>query len=466
MRLEPSSDGFKYCFVVPSTYLLFRRGGCVFASGNTGKTVSVLWAFHYLKSIGEVDFMIVTAPLSALERAWGDEVFRNFFDLSFAVVHGPKEKRLKLLAEDKDIYIINHDGISRGPKDAKGRRSPSDILKVLLQKLKHRKGLVVIDELAVFRNSTSDRWWSANQLVQPAEFVWGLTGTPIPNDPTDAWAQCRLLTPHRVPPYFGKFREMVMRQVRDHKWVAKEDALKTVYDAMQPAVRYSREQCIDLPPTTYITRHVELSVDQRRMYKEMFSKFKSEYAGGQLTAVNEASKRAKLLQIVCGVAYAASGDMEIQAPERVALVEELIEQAGAKVIVFVPLTGALEYVARELGKNYTVAVVNGEVSKAKRDQIFHDFQKAKDPHVLVAQPGTMSHSLTLTAANTIIWYAPIDSNEIYMQANARVPRPGQKLNTLIAHIEGSAMERKMYDKLMRQGTTQGILLEMFEEEET
>lgn len=454
---------FEHQKITAAFLTLHKRAFCLNGMGS-GKTLATLWAFHYLKQIGAVDFMIVLAPLSTLERAWGDEIFRNFFDLSFAVLHGSKERRLKLLAEDKDIFIINHDGISRGPKDARGRRSPSDILKAVIAKTRGKKVALVVDELAIYRNHGSDRWWSVDQLARHCDILWGLTGTPTPNEPTDAWAQCKLIAPSRVPEYYGGFRDMVMRKVNDFKWVAKPTALDTVYAAMQPAVRFSREQCIDLPPTTYQTRQVELSPEQKKLYAEMFAKFRTEYDGGQLTAVNAAAKAAKLLQIVCGVAYTPSGDVVIPAPKRIELVKEIIEEAGAKVIVFVPLTGALEHIAEELGKEYSVAVINGQVPKGQRDQIFHDFQASKDPRVLVAQPAAMSHGLTLTAANTIVWYAPITSNEVYEQANARIVRPGQKLNTLIVHIEGSALERKMYDRLQKKGNAQGALLDMFEED--
>jgi SNF2 family DNA or RNA helicase len=82
--------------------------------------------------------------------------------------------------------------------------------------------------------------------------------------------------------------------------------------------------------------------------------------------------------------------------------------------------------------------------------------------VLVANPGTMSHGLTLTAASVIVWFSPIHSAEIYEQANARIVRPGQKRNTLIVRMEGSDLERRMYDKLQTRTKVQGTLLSMFE----
>jgi SNF2 family DNA or RNA helicase len=137
----------------------------------------------------------------------------------------------------------------------------------------------------------------------------------------------------------------------------------------------------------------------------------------------------------------------------VELVREIIEEADAKVLVFVPLTGALKVLAAELAKDFSVEIVHGETSKNERDRIFKDFQSTKNPRVLVANPGTLSHGLTLTAANTVVWFAPINSNETYQQANARVTRPGQKLNTLIVHVEATPLERKIYDRLQGKEKT-------------
>ena len=100
------------------------------------------------------------------------------------------------------------------------------------------------------------------------------------------------------------------------------------------------------------------------------------------------------------------------------------------------------------------------MTKQQRDDILSAFQKTKDPHVLVAIPSTMSHGLSLTAANTIVFYAPITSNDVYEQACARVRRPGQKHAQLIVNIEGTPVERKMYDRLQRKSRMQGILLDL------
>jgi SNF2 family DNA or RNA helicase len=194
--------------------------------------------------------------------------------------------------------------------------------------------------------------------------------------------------------------------------------------------------------------------------------FITDVAGGeQITAVNEAVKIQKLVQIACGVAYNDKGeDVELACKPRVDAVREVIEEVGGKVIVFVPLIGTLKMLERELSKRWTVAIVNGAVPTRKRNIIFHDFQNEVNPHVIIAHPATMAHGLTLTAASTIVWYGPITSNEQYVQANGRIERIGKHHASNIVHIEGTVLERKMYARLELKQKLQGLLLDLIQEE--
>lgn len=450
---EPSTDGFKYCFMVPSTFLIFRRNGCVFASGNTGKTLSTLWAYDYLRSIGVLKKVIVVSPLSTLERTWADEIWQNFPHLECAVAYGSAEKRIAMLnRRDVDIYLINHDGLKvAGVVEALKDRDDID--------------LVILDEISqAARNAGTDRYRALNTIInkQTPRWAWGLSGTPIPNKPTDAWAQCRLLVPDKVPAYFNRFRDMVERQVTQFLWVPRQNALDVVHDAMQPAIRFSRDDCVDLPPCQYVVRQVELTTPQKKAYKDMLNKLKAEIEDGEVTAVNEAVKAQKLIQIACGSLYDDQRDvLTVDAKPRLEAVREVVEECANKVIVFVPFVSVVESVSGFLQEaGHTVECIHGSVSKGERDRIFTAFQKSDTPKVLVAQPAAMSHGLTLTAASTIVWYAPITSADTFVQANGRITRPSQKNNQLIVMIEGTEIERRYYDRLSRKQKTQGTLLDM------
>jgi SNF2 family DNA or RNA helicase len=423
---------------------------------GTGKTQAALWAYDYLRSIGKAKRLLVVSPLSTLERTWGDAIFMNFPHLEFSVLHGSKARRLKLLNQQSDVYLINHHGLEI-IQDELAKRADIDI--------------VIIDEIAQVGRTAGTNIWKAMNTVCNKQFTgsrmtWGLTGTPTPNAPTDAWAQCRLLVPHRVPPYFKRFKEAVMRQYGPFTWVPKPEAVEIVREAMQPAIRFTRDQCIDLPDCMYQTREVELTPEQKKAYKEMHNTLRTEAAEGKVLAVNEAVKMSKLVQIACGVVYGMNGEeVTIPAVPRLKVVAEIVESAATKTIVFVPFRSSVGVVANYLEQQgYSVACIHGGVSKHERDRIFSEFQKLDHPQVLVAQPAAMSHGLTLVAANTIVWYAPVTSNETYEQANGRITRPGQLHQQFIIHIEGTAIERKIYDRLKNKQKTQGLLLDLVQED--
>jgi SNF2 family DNA or RNA helicase len=173
----------------------------------------------------------------------------------------------------------------------------------------------------------------------------------------------------------------------------------------------------------------------------------------------------KLVQIACGVVYSVDGaHVELDCAPRVDQTCDIIEEAGGKVIVFVPLTGTLHMLTRELRKRWTVEVVNGAVSSSERNRIFHAFQHQPDPRILLAHPATMAHGLTLTSASTIIWYGPIASNEIYTQANGRIERIGKTQKSTVVHIEATELERRMYTRLATRQKLQGLLLDLIKQE--
>lgn len=433
---------------------MHNRAFCLSEIG-TGKSLATLWAYDYLRSIGRVQKLLVVSPLSTLERTWGDEIFINFPHLNYTVLHGDRARRLKLLKQDSDVYIINHDGVQ-----------------IILDEMNSRPdiNLVVIDEISqVARNASTNRWKALNRLINGkiVRAAWGLTGTPTPNSPMDAFAQCKLLVPETVPKYANRFRDLVMRQVSTYNWVPRDDALDRVRDAMQPSIRFTRDECVDLPPCMYETREVEMSPEQKTAYKAMMKNLHVELESGQITAVNEAVKVSKLVQIACGVAYSNEGEeVAIPSPSRLNAVMEIIEGTEHKVIVFVPFVSAVNKVASYLtSKQVAVECVHGGVSKRERDRIFKAFQGKGGPKVLLAQPAAMSHGLTLTEANTIVWFAPHFSNEVFTQANGRITRPGQKNNQFIIMLEGCPTERKLYDRLRTKQKTEGLLLDLIKQEE-
>lgn len=439
--LHHQKDTAGFATLHPRGYVLNEMG--------TMKTLSLLWAADYLMRERIIRRALIVSPLSTLNRVWGDEIFFNFPDRTFAVLHGAANRRLKLLAQHHDFYIVNFEGVDIIRKAALARK---DI------------GLIIIDELALgYRNARPDRYKAMEELIQPWHWVWGATGAPMPHSATDAWAQCRLITPHTVPKYFSHFRNMVQTKLSAFKWKDREEAKQIVYNAMQPAIRYRRDQCVDLPPTVIQTREADLTTEQRKLYKEMADKLRLEFAQGKVTAANAGVLALRLLQIAAGVVYDVNGQhIMLDCSRRLETVKEIIESAESKIIVFASFTGVVHMLHRELSKLWPTAMVYGGVSQNARSEIFAAFQRTATPRILVADPGTMSHGLTLTEANTMIWYGPPRSNDIYRQGNARITRSGQRFQANIVNIVSTRLESKRYKLFDSQESFQDTVLQMVE----
>lgn len=454
----PVMMSYDWCGSVPfdaqriTTALITMNPRCYVLNGiGTGKTRSLLFAFDYLKKQGKVNKMLVTAPLSTLRQTWEKEVLMIFPHLKVEVLHGSKAKRLAALEREADIYVINHDG-----------------LKVIYQELCARSDIDMLglDELSVYKNKQTDLWKFANEFAKRCQRVVGLTATPMPTAPTDAFGQLRMITPNTAPTTFGRFRDDTMLKINQFKFVARKDAVDKVFKLMQPSVRFTRDDCYDLPPCQYVTEEVALSEEQRKLYAKVASECASAIGNGEVKAVNEADRINKLTQIALGTVYDTERNaVELDCKPRLAVLDQLIERSDSKVIVFTPYKSSLRKLYEHISKRWPCATISGDTSTGERERIFTRFMHSDDPHVIVAHPATMSHGLTLTAASTIVWYGPPLSLEMYEQANGRITRAGQRHAQLICHIAATKLEQKIYKRLQDRAQTQGVLLDMFESQE-
>ena len=435
----------------PRAYVLNEMG--------TGKTRSAMYAIDYLIREGVIENVLIVAPLSTLSPVWDREIFQYFPHLRATVLHGSRAQRIKNLREKHHIYIINHDGVGT-------------ILPDLLEK---KIDCILIDEVGAYRNKSTNRWKQMDKLSRAGrgvKYLWGMTGSPTPNEPTDAFGLAKLITPERAPRWFKEFQRDTMTQITQFKWFPKKDANDKVFDMLQPAVRYKRDDCVELPEVSYQDIEIEPSKQVADTYKKLMGQLRIAFEEGQITAANEGVLFSKLLQISCGWVYTAKKDVvKLDNQDRVNEVKNLINDSLGKVIVFADFTHAAEGLYERITEGTRkvplpkdgVELVTGATSKKERDRIFAAFQNDDYPRVIVAHPQCMSHGLTLTAASTIIWYTPTTSLEIYQQANARITRPGQTHKGLILHLTSTPLERKLYNRLKQKAKIQGALLEMFDD---
>lgn len=433
--------------------LTMNKRAYVLNSMGTGKTSAALWSWDYLYSNKLAKKLLVVCPLSTMKFTWQREVF-NTLNHRKAVVchHNKKEKRIERLNDpEADIYIVNHDG---------AKLLHDEIMKLM------KAGVIdtiVIDELAVYRNGQSQRTKMMKVLAKGAEWVWGMTGSPMPRSPTDVWAQCQIITPSTVPKFFGHFRDMVMTKLNQFKYVPKPNAVEKAYAVMQPAVRFTMDDVTELPDVVHQTRDIPLGPVQAKVYKALTSACHAAVASHEITAANAGAVMMKLLQVATGWVYDKKrSTVTLDGNDRIQTLIDTIDEAEQKVLVFVPFIHALDGISSALTKEgIDHAVVSGQTNITERSKIFNLFQNTDTYKVLVAHPQCLAHGITLTRANVVVWYAPVTSLEIYEQANARIRRIGQKHKQLILHLQSTPVEKKIYKLLQNNQQVQDAFLEMF-----
>lgn len=427
-KLKP----FKHQMTTASFLTLHDKALCLNEAG-TGKTASVIWAVDYLMKVGEVKRTLIVCPLSIMKAAWQSDLLKFAPHRTCAIAHGTPKQREAAINSGAEFVIINPDGLKSMKAEV----------------LAGGFDTVVADEATFAKRATTDRWKALASVGQKARRLWLLTGTPAAQAPTDAFGLARLVNPENTPKYYSVFRDQVMYKITQFKWLPKPDAQKIVHEVLQPAIRFERSECLDLPPVLYSGRDAPLTKMQSDYYNKLLITMRFEAAGEVVTTVNAAANMSRLLQISGGTVRTDDGNvLEFDVSNRINVILEAIEEASHKVLIYVPFTATIHLLHDALTKaGVTSEIINGEVPLNKRTQIIKNFQERPNPRVLILQPAAAAHGLTLTAANTVMWYSPVTSVETYIQANARVNRPGQVNNMNVIHISGSPIERKLYAML-------------------
>ena len=315
------------------------------------------------------------------------------------------------------------------------------------------------------KSATTKRWKTFNSLLKPNMWLWMMTGTPAAQSPIDAYGLAKLVSPSKTPQFFGTFRDQVMLKVTNFKWVPKPDADRIVHNLLQPAIRFTKEECLDLPEMTYVTRDTPLTPQQNKYYEILRKHFLAQAAGEDITAVNAAAGMNKLLQISAGSVYSDNKEIvEFDCKNRLTVLKEVIDESSNKVLVFIPYRHAIERVTEALRSDgYDVEIINGAVSAGRRTEIFKTFQTTPKIKVLIIQPQAASHGVTLHAADTIVYWSPVLSVETYLQCNARVHRAGLRHPATVVHLQGSPIEKKVYKMLQDKVDSHEKLVDLYKE---
>jgi SNF2 family DNA or RNA helicase len=428
---------------------------------GTMKTLSTLWAADYLmQQYPKGEFRaIVVAPLSTLDRVWAAAIFKNFLDRrTYAICHGTPSQRSNALSRDVDFYIINFDGVGTGSHTrrkfeidgfSKELRDRTDIQ------------LAIIDEASAYKDPGTTRHRIAMQVLGRRSYLWLLTGTPTPNAPTDAYGLAKLVNNAWGKSKTGfKLDTMYQPFPNSFKWLPKRDGYEKAAKLLSPSIRYELSDVWDGPECVTQQRSVELTAEQKKMMADLKRDLQVTMKSGiEISSVNEAAARQKFIQISLGAVYDSGHKAHaVDAKPRIHALNEILEEAPGKFLVFAPFTSVVNLLAKET-KHRTVEVVNGDVSQKERSKIFAAFQEG-DLQGIVADPGTMAHGLDLWMARTVTWYGTTDKAELYAQANRRAHRPGQKFPVNVVQLVSNPLEIEIFRRLENNLSLQGSLLTM------
>lgn len=436
-----------------SSFLTLNRRAFVLSEPGTGKTLSALWAADYLMKRGQVRRCLVLCPLSIMQSAWMQDLGNSIIHRSAVIAHHAQAaRRIELIQEGYEFVIINYDGLALIANEINNDG---------------RFDMVIVDEANAYKNPQTKRWKALNSIIKPETYLWMMTGTPASQSPVDAYGLAKLVNPTGVPKFYTAWRDMVMNKVTMFKWMPKADAAIKVHNALQPAIRYTKAQCLDLPPVLTLTREVPLTPQQAKYYNMLKTQMLVMAAGETITAVNAAAALNKLLQISAGVAYTDNKEtVEFDATPRLNILMEALEQTERKVIIFALFRAAITSISAYLAKNGVPSEeIHGGVTATKRADIIKRFQNTPNPRVLVMQPQATAHGITLTAADTVIFYGPLMSVEQYTQCIARADRKGQTSDKVtVIHIEGSPVEKRMFNALTSKVDDNTMLVSLFNSE--
>lgn len=424
---------------------------CAVLNGlGTGKTLAAIWAADILQKRGVVNRVLVITPKSTMFKVWLAALFQALPRTDAAVMSGDRQRRLAIAADTSISWLItNPEGLT-----LLGKTLPPGV------------DLVIVDEATKFKNFSAVRTrWLATATKPPCR-LWLMTATPTPQSPEDAYALIRLIRGNFMSK--TRFKHLTMQQVSEFRWVPRPAAAEIVAEYLTPAVRFRREDCFDLPPFNTIHLEVDMSPTQKalvaQLEKEAIATLSQKL---EVTAANAAAVLSKTFQVMTGGVYTTDEDgdrvaVSVDASPLFDALDDIIEAAETPVLIYTPFRISVALIARALtDRGRRIGCITGGVLDKERMSTFDAFQ-THELDAIVAVPSTISHGITLTESNVVVWTVPTFSAETDEQANARIYRYGQTRPCTCYRIVMSKLALAFYRRLESHASLQATILNYIE----
>jgi len=452
---------------------------------GTGKTFCCILYYLYLcKKLNKKLRLLVLAPKTPCYDAWQREFLFAAPHKKLSMCLGSAKKKKKAIA-----HAIANDGILI---------SNLDSVRILEDEfVVYKPDILIVDESTAFKKLRTRRSMSLRYLVDEVNIprILFMSGSAFSQTPFDLFAQALVICPYLVTTD-TVFKSKIATPIQDAPyWQVKPDYCEPLKEMIDPVIRFSRDECLDLPDIQYITINAGMSKQQVDVYNSLQKTAKALLVSGEpITVANAGVLYSKLLQCCGGNIYIKvkneayieikpdelanmpteeissliqknkpfkTETRSLEPVERLEAVKDLIDGTDHGVIVFSQFKNSIYALTDYLSKYFSCVAVCGATKVEERTEIINKFQN-KEIKVIVAHAQTMGHGITLTEADTIIWYAPTSNLEHYEQANSRMIRIGQKKKMCVYTILSTRFEALLVEKLIKKQSLKTLLFEAFD----
>jgi SNF2 family DNA or RNA helicase len=421
-----------------------RETYAYFMEMGTGKTKVLIDNAAMLYDKGKIDGVLIVAPKGVVKTWHEQEIpthlpnhIENVSVLWQSNITKKQKEKLDSLFEPEEllhILIMNVEAFST----TKGVEFASKFLSC-------HNTLMVIDESTTIKTPKAKRTKSIVHLSESAKYRRIMTGSPVTKNPLDLYSQCYFLDPFHLEHesyYSFRTRYAIMKTAnisgRQIQLVNGFKNLGELSDKLKPfSYRVLKEDCLDLPDKIYMKRNIKLSPDQFKLYEQMRKEALAVLNGKQTTTVNTLTQLMRLQQITCGHFTADDGSTQPIVNNRLSELMNVLDETEGKAIIWAHYQFDITSIIREIVKVHgpgSVVDYYGLTPQDERQENIRKFQSDPRCRFIVGTPATGGYGITLTAANTVIYYSNGYDLEKRLQSEDRAHRIGQKKSVTYVDI--------------------------------
>ena len=438
-----------------------RESYAYFMEMGTGKTKVLIDNLAMLYDKGKVNGALIVAPKGVVGTWYNNELpthlpdhIENVTVLWQSNITKKQQEKLETLYEigtALHILIMNVEALSTD----KG-------IKFAEKFLSCHETLMAIDESTTIKNPAAKRTKNILSLAQNTKYRRIMTGSPVTKNPLDLFSQCYFLDPFHLDHdsyYSFRMRYAIMKTAnisgRKIQLVNGFKNLGELSDKLQPfSYRVLKEDCLDLPDKIFIKRQIKLSPDQSKLYEQMKQEALAILKGKQSTTVNTLTQLMRLQQITCGHFTSDDGVTQPIANNRITELMNVLEETEGKAIIWAhyqyDMTAIIKAVTEKYGSG-SIVDYYGLTPQEERQPNIKRFQDDPECRFIVGTPSTGGYGITLTAANTVIYYSNGYDLEKRLQSEDRAHRIGQKKSvTYVDLMADDTVDEKIVQALRKK----------------